>query len=71
MFSNIISLLATAFDSVYGWFVSIMQSTGSIGYLLGSIFAMLAIRFIIYPFLKGGVGASDPARRMNQKGADK
>lgn len=62
MIKDALSSLALAFDAVYEWFVLLFNRVGGVGYILGVLFAMFAIRFIVYPFLKGGVGASDPAR---------
>lgn len=56
-----LGFFSVIFNNVMSWFMTITQSVGGFSYILGAVFAMLAVRFIIYPFLKGSVGTSDRA----------
>lgn len=67
MVNTVFNWLEDAFFGVYNYFQYLLNRTGMTFVVLGAIFAMFAIRFIIYPFLKGGVGASDPVKRVRSK----
>lgn len=63
MLDTIIIGLTTAFNAVSAFMLRIFESTGTAFLVLGTLFAMFVVRFIIYPGLKGGVGSSDKASR--------
>lgn len=66
MMSNIMNLFTTMWNSLYSWFERIINAIGSYNYILGIIFAMFAVRFILYPFLKHGVASgSDTVKRKS------
>lgn len=55
MMTNVMNLFTSMWNSVYSWFTRIVNATGSYNYILGIIFAMFAVRFLLYPFLKSGI----------------
>lgn len=66
MMINIMNLFTTMWNSVYSWFANLVNATGSYNYILGIIFAMFAVRFLLYPFLKHGVASgSDTVKRRS------
>lgn len=71
MVGQMVSGLSSAFNAVLTWTTNLFNSMSAGSYVLGAIFAMLAVRFLIYPFLKGGVGASDPVKRVKRGDVDK
>lgn len=61
MVGQMVSGLSTAFNAVLLWTTNLFNELSAGAYVLGALFAMLAVRFLIYPFLKGSVGTSDRA----------
>ena len=66
MFSNVFGILVTAWNSVYSWTVSLFNSMSAAYYVLGAIFAMFAVRFLVYPFMKSRVAGSDTAKAFKE-----
>lgn len=63
MFGTVFLWLNNAWEAVMAWFSNILQAVGlGLGGVLAIIFAISVLRFIILPFLKGGVGSSDPVK---------
>lgn len=63
--------LTTTINSVFGWFNTLMNSTGAWRFIFGAIAAMLVVRFLLYPFLKEGVArGSDKVKKGRDKDKD-
>lgn len=63
IFSTIVGMLTSSWNAVYGWFYSLLTATHARPYIIGTIMAMLIVRFTVYPFMKNRViGGSDRAR---------
>lgn len=65
LFEGILTTFGTVWNNVKSWFMNITSATGSFSYILGIIFAMLVIRFTVYPFFKNRVvsAGSDKAKK--------
>lgn len=62
MIREVLAILANTFNSLFALVQRIYFSLGGFYFVVGMIFAFSVLRFIILPFLKGGVGSSDPVK---------
>lgn len=74
-FQMILLSFRSAWNAVYSWFNSVLTATHAKDYVIAIIIAMFVIRFLVYPFFKGGVaGSSDSvynAYKLNPGTSDK
>lgn len=65
MNTGIVSIFASIFDAVQGWFVSIFTSAG-VGDFFFAVFAVvLSVRFLLMPILGYSNTGSDKAKKTN------
>ena len=62
MMGEVFDIVNSGIIGVLDLFSSFLDSLGAWSYIFAVIVAMTVIRFIIYPFLKGGVAGSDSVR---------
>lgn len=66
--SDVMHIINTSLIYVSSWFVSVFESTGTVGIYLSFLFIVLTVRFLIQPFVGAATftAASDRVRRMNE-----
>lgn len=68
MIADIINnLIKPGFTAVYNWMSILENRVQLLTYLLGAIFSILVIRFLIMPFLKSGLGSDKVGKGKNKK----
>lgn len=70
MMLDAFNLIKTAWTAVENWVLQLEVKFGFWSYVFGVVLAMLVVRFIVYPFLKGRVVGSDSVRADFQRGYD-
>lgn len=67
MVSDAINMINVVFSSVSTWFSQIMAATGGAGLMLGMLFILMCIRYLLAPLFGAG---SDRAKKKNQDGEE-
>ena len=65
MVSDAINMINAVFTAVSTWFTQIMTATGGSGLLLGMLFILMCIRYLLAPLFGAG---SDRASKKRQDG---
>lgn len=65
MVTDAINIINVVFSSVSTWFTQIMNATGGAGLLLGMLFILMCIRYLLAPLFGAG---SDRTKKKNSDG---
>ena len=66
MFDNAISFAIRIFVAPLGWFLTMLNSTGALGYFLFIFFLITAYRLLIVPLI-GEEAGSDKAKKKEKE----